>query len=151
MRRNRWGPWPTCATATAALCWPSVRRDSCRAWGQWAERHSLPGHPAILHQMIGMKHFILATVIMKSIFLLHYQEDRKMLSLRSQDTKPTEGYCMDFTEDDVQLGFRVSPWVQNIIYLWDVHIPVGSPEEFPGHVLAVVGRMLERHPCEHAL
>ena len=59
--------------------------------------------------MIGMKHFILATVIMKSIFLLHYQEDRKMLSLRSQDTKPTEGYCMDFTEDDVQLGFRVSP------------------------------------------
>lgn len=54
-------------------------------WNLWASE--LKGMTFIdtqlyFHQMTGMKHFILAD-IMKNIFLLHYQQDRKMLRLRS--------------------------------------------------------------------
>lgn len=55
-----------------------------------------------------MKHSIRAKAVMKSISLLCYQEDSKMLNLQSWDPKPLAVFSVDFLVDKAHLGFRVS-------------------------------------------
>lgn len=56
------------------------------------------------HQMISVKHSILAKAVMKSISLLRYQEDSETLNLQSWDSKSLEVFSLDFLVDKVQLA-----------------------------------------------
>lgn len=52
------------------------------------------------HQMISLKHFILAACH-EGYVPASYQSDSKRLSLRSRDTKPLKLYSMDFMVDNI--------------------------------------------------
>ncbi|EPY73595.1 hypothetical protein CB1_002748003 [Camelus ferus] len=79
------------------------------------------GTQLCFQHMISMKHFILARAAMRSISLLCYQEDSKILSLRYWDDKPLEVYSMDLMVDKAQLGFWVSARDRQIVVY--LHLP----------------------------
>ncbi|XP_023931604.1 cleavage and polyadenylation specificity factor subunit 1-like [Lingula anatina] len=68
-----------------------------------------------IHQMTNIKGLILISDIMKSITVLRYQTDMKVLSLVSRDIKPLEVYSAEFLVDNTQLGFLVSDRDKNMI------------------------------------
>jgi len=61
-----------------------------------------------------IKNLILVGDIFKSITLLRYQEDMKVLSLVSRDCRPLEVYTVAFVVDNTNLNFVVSDKEKNI-------------------------------------
>ena len=63
----------------------------------------------------GLKNFALLGDIQKSITLLRYQEDHKILSLVSRDFRPMPLMGVDFLVDNTQLGFIATDIDNNLI------------------------------------
>ena len=61
-----------------------------------------------------IKNLILVGDIFKSITLLRYQEDMKVLSLVSRDCRPLEVYTVSFMVDNTNLNFVVSDKEKNV-------------------------------------
>ncbi|XP_019849049.1 PREDICTED: cleavage and polyadenylation specificity factor subunit 1-like [Amphimedon queenslandica] len=67
-----------------------------------------------IHTAQSIKGFILTGDVTRSIQLLHYNEDRRSLSLISQDPNPMEVFSTTFMIDGKALGFLVSDSDRNI-------------------------------------
>ncbi|XP_064640599.1 cleavage and polyadenylation specificity factor subunit 1-like [Lineus longissimus] len=68
-----------------------------------------------IHNMISIKNMILVSDLMKSITLLQYQSDMRVLSIVSRDMKPLEVYGSEFFVDNHQLGFIVTDKDKNLL------------------------------------
>ncbi|XP_071482088.1 cleavage and polyadenylation specificity factor subunit 1-like [Diadema antillarum] len=68
-----------------------------------------------IHNAVSIKQFVLVTDVMKSVYLLQYQERDRTLSLVSRDSKPLEVYACEFMVDDSQIAFLASDVDKNLI------------------------------------
>ena len=68
-----------------------------------------------IHSMVVIKNLILVGDIFKSICLMRYQTDLKVLSMVSRDVKPLEVYGIQYLVDNTTLCFLVSDRMKNII------------------------------------
>ena len=58
-----------------------------------------------IHQMVALKNLIVIGDVCKSISVLRYQEDMKVLSLVSRDMRPMEVYGASYLVDNTSLTF----------------------------------------------
>ena len=68
-----------------------------------------------IHSIVSIKNLLLVGDLVKSISLLRYQEDMKVLSLVSRDVKQLEVYNVSFLVDNTMLSFLVSDRLKNFI------------------------------------
>ncbi|KAA3677306.1 cleavage and polyadenylation specificity factor subunit 1 [Paragonimus westermani] len=73
-----------------------------------------------IHSLLCVKNLVLAADVLKSIHLLRFQSDLRVLSVVSRDNIPREVYTSNFFVDGRRLGFAVSDEHGNVvIYSYD--------------------------------
>ncbi|CAL8101300.1 unnamed protein product [Calicophoron daubneyi] len=73
-----------------------------------------------IHSLLCVKNLVLAADVLKSIQLLRFQSDLRVLSVVSRDSGAREVYTANFFVDGRRLGFMVSDEIGNvIIYSYD--------------------------------
>ncbi|CAH1778692.1 unnamed protein product [Owenia fusiformis] len=68
-----------------------------------------------IHSIQVIHNILLVADIIKSVCVLRYQSDMKVLSIVSRDIKPMEVFGIEFLVDNTQLGFVVADKLKNLM------------------------------------